>query len=74
MQIADRNCMFGMASVKQTHFCNILIAGSISRFGMVKSEMCSIHNLGGGKCGQGIPEPAGEADRIYGFGMVKARK
>ena len=46
---------------------------------MVKSEMCSTvsqvttTNLGGGKCGSGIPEPAGGADRIYGFGMVKAR-
>ena len=72
--------MFGMASVKQTYFCNTLVADCISRFGMVKSEMCSTGsqvtttNLGGGKCGQGIPEPAGEADRIYGFGMVKARK
>ena len=45
---------------------------------MVKHEMCSAvskvtrTNLGGGKCGPGIPEPAGGADRIYGFGMAKA--
>jgi len=46
---------------------------------MAKVRICSTGsqvtttNLGGGKCGSGIPEPAGEADRIYGFGMVKAR-